>query len=293
MLIARPTVLRLVAVTIGFALACGACSGSSDSSPDRQPSAAEQPWQQYAKVAGTSDATLGWKDRPDAPAGFTDADVDTFAKAEVALIKKSIDPQVGRMSPNDAVDYVLADLPPETRTDYTSRVPKNPTGKHAWEWYLASMFADEPIAPPKVIRVDWDTSTRTDKLDNGTTAPVLNVTLQVFVAHTFGPADKPRNVIVRRAVQLSGFKPNGGAGYWPGLGTSTTAYGNDGCLLADASQLRPMRGAKYLKADARDLKKALADTGVSDLSRVASDDDLKADEDFAAFCATHGGGAEG
>lgn len=291
MLTVRPTALRLFAATIGVALACGACSEASDSSPGRRPSAAEQQWQQYAKVAATPAATLGWKDRPATPAGFTDTDMDTFAKAEVALIKKSIDPKVGRMSPDDAIDYVLADLPPQTVADYTSKVPKNPTGKHAWEWYLASMFTDQPTAPPKVIRVDWDTSTRADKLDNGTTAPVLNVTLQVFVVHTFGPADKPRNVIVRRAVQLSGFRPNGGDGYWPGLGTSTTAYGNDGCLLADTSQLRPLRGAKYLKADAKDLKKALAATGASDLSRTASEEDPEAEKDFTAFCAAHPDGA--
>jgi hypothetical protein len=291
MLSARPTVLRLVAATIAIALACGACSGRDESSPDRRSSAADQQWQQYAKVADSTAVTLDWKDRPDAPAGFTDGDMDTFAKAEVALIKKSIDPKVGRMSPDDAVDYVLADLPPQTRADYTSKVPKNSAAKHAWEWYLASMFAEQPTAPAKVIRVDWDTTTRTDKLDNGNTAPVLNVTLQVFVAHTFGPADKPRNVIVRRAVQLSGFKPNGGDGYWPGLGTSTTAYGNDGCLLADTSQLRPLRGAKFLKADAKDLKKALAVTGVSDLSRIPADDDPETEKDFTAFCADHPDGA--
>jgi hypothetical protein len=91
-------------------------------------------------------------------------------------------------------------------------------------------------------------------------------------------------------VQLSGFKPNGGDGYWPGLGTSTTAFGNDGCLLADSSQLRPLGGAKYLKADAKDLKKALAATGVSDLSRITAEDGSPAGKNLTSFCQAHPGG---
>lgn len=285
---ARMPLLRLVVLAIGVTLACSSCGGAE---PEKKVTPVQAQWSQYAKIADAPEAKLDWKDRPDAPKGFTSRNMDTFAKAEVALIKKSISPKVGRMSPDDAVDYVLGDLLPASKDDYVSKIPNNPQGRHTWEWYVASMFVDEPIAPPKVIRVDWDTSTKANKLDDGTTAPVLNLTLQVFVAHTFGPADQPRNVIVRRAVQLSGFKPNGGDGYWPGLGTSTTAYGNDGCLLADTSQLRPLRGAKFLKADAKDLEKALAVTGVTDLSRITADDDPDAKKDFAAFCAAHPDGA--
>lgn len=281
----------VLVAALGLAIsACGDGGGGEKPSKPRD-TAAQTQWKTYAKAVAGPAVKLDWRDRPDAPAGFTGKDMDTFAKAEVALIEKSISPEVADMAPDDAQDFVLSGLLSRTRDNYLANVPKSPKGKHAWEWYVASMYKAEVSEPTKVIRVDWDTNTTMGTLDNGERAPYLSLTLQVFFVHTFGPKDHPRPVVVRRAVQLSGYQPNGGPAWWPSLITSTTPFGNDGCALAEDSTLRPLRGAKYLKADFKNLRKALDTKGVSPLTGKITKPNRDAAQKFAAFCAAHPNGA--
>lgn len=277
--------LKGVVLATLIGLTTSAC-GTQPATPAATPAQAQ--WAQYAKIADRPAVKLDWRDHPAAPKGFTDKDMDTFAKIEVSLISKSFSQKVAQMSPDDAIAYVMTDLTPATEYDYTSRLPKEIPGKHSWEWFLASLYKDNLTEPSKIIRVDWNTETRPGKLDDGTPSRYLNLTLQVFAVQTLGPKDHPRNIIVSRAVRLSGFKPNGGPAWWPGFSSKTFPYGNDGCALGEDSTLRPLRTVKYLKEDLVSLRKALAVKGVPAWrDRDFKKSEPKAIKAAAAFCAKH------
>lgn len=283
----RTPLFASLVLALGIALVASACSeNSNEPAPQATANAAQIQWKKFADIADKPEIKLDWRTRPDPPSGFTSKDMDTFAKSEVALIEKAISADVGHMKPDDAVDYVLADLPTGTRADYQSTIPSNPAGKRGWEWYLASLYKRDVAASSKIIRVDWATDTTAGALDDGTPSRYLNLSLQVFIAHDFGPVDHPRNVLVRRTVRLSGYKPNGGPDWWPSLTTTTSPFGNNGCALNEDSTLVPLEGAKYLKKDIAGLQKAWKVEGVAPLGKVTKPDPETAKK-YEAICAAN------
>lgn len=257
---------RRVLLVIVVALIGSACSA------DPKPTAAEVQWQKYAKIAEKPAVELEWRDRPDAPKGFTSKDMDTFAKTAVGLIEKGINAEVAHKSPDDAVDFVLDDLLSATKDDYTSAVRSNAYSEQGWQWFVASLYKGELAKPAKIIRVDWDTETVASELDDGTPSRYLSLSLQAFVVYPFGSAESPRNVVVRRMVKLNGFRPNGGPAWWPVLSTDTTPFGNDGCALIEDSTLLPLKKAKDIQSDLTDLQKAWDTKGVTPLGKVTKPD---------------------
>lgn len=286
----RLPLFRTIAVAAVVALASSACGGAP-AKPDRSGvTQVQAKWQKYAEIAARPAVKLDWRDRPNPPAGFTNSDMDAFAKREVVLIQRSSSAKVSRLAPDKAVDYVTAGLDYTTTRDYVSSIPPSAAGKKPWQWFLASLYKEDLLGPSKVIRVDWSTQTVADHLDNGTPARVLRLTLQVFVVHTFGPKANPRNVIVRRAVRLAGFRPTAGPAWWPALASQTLPYGNDGCALAEDSTLRPLHTAKYLQEDLTALGKDLGREGVIPIADKNVKPDPKAEKEATAFCAAHPGG---
>ncbi|MEJ7634712.1 hypothetical protein [Aeromicrobium sp.] len=267
--------------------ACNAKTTETNTGAKEPPAQAQ--WKQYAEIADRPAVKLNWRDRPSPPKGFTEAEMDTFAKLEVGLIEKSISTKVASMGPGDAVDYVTDDLLTTTKDTYVREAAGVLEGENAWQWFLASLFDGARVEPAKIVRVDWDATRLIAELDDGTPAPVLKLTLQVFVVHTFGPKAHPRNIVVRRAVALRGFRPNGGPAWWPVLSTFTEPFGNDGCALKE-SVLRPLRAAKYVKKDLGALKKAWAAEGVAPIGETTKLD-AKAAREYEAFCAAHPNGA--
>lgn len=279
----RSPMPRRVLLVIIVALIGSACSA------DPKPTAAEVQWQKYEKITDTPEVELDWRTRPDAPEGFTSKDMDTFAKTEVALIEKAISTEVAHKAPDDAADFVLDDLLTATKDDYVSAVRANAYDKQGWQWFVASLYKGELVKPAKVIRVDWETDTQVGKLADNTVARYLSLSLQVFVVYPFGPADDPRNVVVRRMVKLNGYRPNGGPAWWPSLRTDTTPFGNDGCALIADSTLRPFKTAKHIKADHADLKKAWDTKGVAPVAK-STRPDPKEVKKAKAECAAHPNG---
>ena len=269
-----PVRLAAAAAVLGLGLApilagCGSSTSTSTTSGD---SASTSPtkeasgelgdlWAQFKAVA----------DRPALPltrdlglkptAGFTQADVDALAGRGVDVLKRGIQPRLSKMDPTNVINYVFAHQYAPTTFQFKSTSSDLSAG-YDYDWLAASLYEKAPAKAPKIIKVAATVTSGKGKLDDGTVAPLLRVTIQIHAAQKVTTAHGEVPIVVRRTAQVSGFKPRGGADYWPSVLVRTYPFGNAECPLYDGSKLIPLTDPGDLRKDLVDLKISLSTKGL-------------------------------
>lgn len=209
------------------------------------------------------------------PAGFTQADVDALARRAVSVLRRSTAPRLSNMSPDEAVDYVYAQQPTPTRFDFERDAIAASQGR-PWQWLAASRFSKTP-STAEVIRVAANVKKYSGRLDDGTPAPYLAVTVEAHLVQQVASPNQQTNegqsggadpatvpIVSYRAVQASGFRPQGGPDFWPSVRARTSPFGNDGCSLdEDTALLVPSTDADVLREDLANLRSTLKNPSVS------------------------------
>jgi len=270
---ARHTRLTALMTLVGLGLAtvvagCGASPSAKSGAGSAQNSTASASrdelndlWSQFQTLA----------DRPAVPlttnlglkpvAGFTQADVDALTRRAVDVLKRGIQPRLSKMDPNKVIDYVFANQYDQTTFKFKTDSSDYLAG-YSSDWLAASIYQKTPTTAPKVVKVAAKVARDSGKLDDGTTAPLLRVTVQAHAAQLVRSASGKVPIVVRRTVQVSGFKPRGGPDWWPGILADTSPYGNAECPLYDGSKLIPLTDPGSLRKDLAALKISLGSKGM-------------------------------
>ena len=245
----RLTVLAvscLLLATTGCTRACddegSATSGKQPSAQSTSNSPVATARQQFEDVIADRSATLSTDGLPEAaPKGFTQADVETFADQIVTIVERSLSPDVQAKTAENAINHVLQNQYAGTVSDYKATM-KKAAGNLDWQFVLVSLFDTPPTEPARILSTRWEVDTGRGTLYDGTPAPFLIVRLETFIGHDVPIIDQPGEtapVAVKRTISMSGFRPQGGESWWPGLRTSATSYGDDGCSLRRNAILKP------------------------------------------------------
>lgn len=173
-------------------------------------------------------------DLPEAPAGYIDEDIALLAAQAVTIATRGIGREVWTATPEDALDRLLAGLPPETLGTLEASLVEQ-FGK-VTTWALADRFHpdDLPIGPPRVFARGW--SAELNDAGDGTSFLVLE--LRLSLAYAFEPEIEPRVALVQRSVRVASFGPRDPAN-WPSVGGRTRADAIDRCALIVDGLLRP------------------------------------------------------
>lgn len=208
---------------------------------------------------------------PDAPRGFSDADVEFFAAQARRMMELSFDEKVARLDPDAAVDRVLRGL--YATSGYRLRLDLATTfAGAAWQWDAAT-FASGDGAEARILRARWEVDAEDDRLDNGVRARVLVLVLQAHAEVTaHGASGKDATYVVRRTITFRGAKPRGGPDWWPAVEMSATTWGNNGCDLLRTGELTPARDEAVRRTDLTEAKASLAAEGVVRSSLPSAED---------------------
>jgi hypothetical protein len=186
-----------------------------------------------------------------APAGFAQADVDSLAQRAVGVLKRSAEPKLSSMSPDDAIDYVYAHQFTATKLNFQDNASSASAG-YAWQWVAASRYRVKPTAP-KVIKIAAAVTTDKGSLDTGQSAPILRVTVQAHIVQMVLSDHGTVPIVSVRSVQASGFRPRGGAVWWPSVITRDIPLGNTACGLYK-NRLDPITDPDELRVDLAHLR---------------------------------------
>lgn len=203
-----------------------------------------------------------------APAGFTQSDVDALARRAISVLRRSTAPRLSNFDPDQAVDYVYQTQPVETKADFERDAIRTTQGR-PWQAMAASRFPSVASAA-KVIRVAASVKKYDGITADGTSAPYLAVTVEAHLVQEVstqgGTPGSPTSVpiVSYRAVSASSFRPRGGADFWPAVRSRMIPYGNDGCALTSESTLLvPLTDPAVLREDLANLKSTLRSREVS------------------------------
>lgn len=278
--IGRGTRSAVTALTLAIALT--GCAPPAQ--PNASATAARDPrtsqlaslWSQFREAVDIPTQPLTVDLGLQAPAGFTQADVDILARRAVTILRRSTAPQISDMNPDDAVDYVYAQQPTPTRFDFERDAIKTTQGR-PWQAMATSRFPKTP-SKARVIRVAANAKRYEGKLNDGTPAPYLAVTVeahlvqQVPVAGEEFGSETTVPIVSYRAVSASSFRPRGGPSFWPAVRARMTPFGNDGCaLIEDSTLLVPLTDPEVLREDLANLKTTLSNRSVSDTFNFSAD----------------------
>lgn len=201
-------------------------------------------------------------------AGFAQVDVDALAARAVQVLKRSADPELSDMEPDAAVDYVYEQQYRLTQFNF-ERDAAAATFGHDWQWLAASRYP-ATASKARVIKIAAAVSHTTGKTDDGTTEPILRVTVEAHILQTVPDADHGTvPIVVRRAVEASGFKPRGGPDWWPAVITRATPFGNSGCALFKSAELKPLTDPDTLREDLANLNISLRAKSIATTEFVA------------------------
>lgn len=215
---------------------CTSKHATNDDSRHAEPVASSAPrtpgeerWARFAELVDRPPVNLDIRTTPDPPEGFNAADVHALARRATALVRRSFDPRLSRMSGPQAAAYVLDSQYPGTRAQFITEA-RNALGK-SWPYLVASRYEDAPTNP-RYLKATWDVRTDTAANTEGQPRPLLQVTLQVVATQTVtDPAGTMRPVLTTRKVTLRGFRPRAGPQWWPALAIGTGVFGAATCPL--------------------------------------------------------------
>ncbi|MDO9455236.1 hypothetical protein [Nocardioides sp.] len=211
------------------------------------------------------------EDLPPPPSGFTAADVEALATRAIDIAERGVSPDLEGRSPSEAFDFVFAGQYPQT-TDYARTNSRRATTGYDWEWAWASLYEDPAAAPAIFLTSRWEVARVPGKLDDGSQANQLQVTL---VTATEQIVDDKRSgvrapIVMVRSIILRSFKPRGGPAWWPGVGVQAEPLLGGKCAPKNDSLLTPSYNDRVLDEDFEKLADVLRE--VKDVEEYASSD---------------------
>lgn len=216
---------------------------------------------------------------PETVDGFAPREVKIFTDQAQRIMRRSFSSDFSDAEPGEAVDAVLRGLYPTS--EYRLKLALSDAFPGAsWQWNVASYSPGSKLKS-RFVRVEWHASSADGKLDDGSTAPVLTVTLQVLaVVSAERAAEDGSTYLIRRTISIAGARPLGGPNWWPSVTVLATAWGADGCELLETGTLKPLDDVERLQNDVDEAAIALETEGVVQ-PRLPTPDEVK---DFRRRC---------
>ena len=297
-----PRHVTALALAIGL-IASGCTSNDTDgpASPDSTAphaasgsATADPTTAAIAAMTKGAPVALTLSDLPNPPPGFSQQELQAFADRAIDITERGSSAEVATMTPTQAFDFVF-DGQFEATKQAAADGSRAAAGTYDWEWAWASLSEMTPIQPARILDARWQVSTVPGKLADGTPSRQLQVVLSTAIEHFIsrGPtkegddrADQAeqqvRPIVVKRSIIVRGFKPLGGAEWWPAIGVQTTPFFGGKCAPVNGSVLTPSDDPSVLQEDLKKLEAYLDDR--DDIDAGASSNSTSMREYVDEYC---------
>lgn len=250
--------MRLLVLAPLFTFLVVACAAMPEK---REPDARAEPDQIAAITEDLPTVPLTRPELPSQASSFTDREVNAFADQAMRMMVRSFSADVARAEPDEAVEQVLDGLYPTSAYRLRLALAEAFPGA-SWEWNIANLSPKSPLQS-RILRAEWDVSSALGRLDDGSQARVLTVTLQAHASVQSRPdVNAGSSYLIRRTITIAGARPLGGPDWWPSVTVLATMWGADGCDLLDSATIEPLTDPARIDSDVTEARIALQTEGV-------------------------------
>ena len=261
--------LRLITATVLTASVVTACSststtptdtGTHSGSPSPTPTTTGTLSQLNAEfqslVAIAKPVDLDTTRLPAPPKGYTEADVKALAKYAIDLSTKSRALVLSDLTPKEAVEYVVADMPPGMQKSMLKSVTTKGKVTANGALGIANRYVTEPTQLPVVVAAQWSAKDGT-----GSNEGTLVVSLSTWTATESPYSGGLGSLLVDQTFDIIAIDAQGDPadGWWPGWNYRLAVYGMDKKTFLNRSLLAPGTDPKVLQVAVAKLRKLLSE----------------------------------